>query len=160
MRLKDMNVYQLSTLLFSLEDLFEKDPIMINCNANLNKKTTKEVFNPEMSLSGLQDRQKNITIVAIALMIISVVFCLFVSVPILLIFQFNALTIWLPFIFFSIISSAIYIAAFRAGRASLDEIKFKKQGQPKDFKLNERVYIRWYDFLAGVPIGLLSLTWW
>lgn len=159
MRLREMNIYQLSFVLFDLGSLFEKNEMMKKINKEVNEDISNFVYSPELSKEGLRRRQLTITTVPGALLMIVGSFAFLMLAVYMPIFGDDYIMKYSMVIINTFLGSGAYISFFRAWRASLDEIRFKREGEPKDFKLNTRAYIRWYDFLMGIPFGLFSLTW-
>lgn len=159
MRLRDMNIYQLSYTFFTPSVIFSTDERVRQANEWSLEDTSKEVFDPELSKEGLRTRQLQITSVCVTLLIIAVIIHVFTLFVLQGLFGVNIYTKVFFVIPQYLMGTGIHIALFRGCRASWDEVKFMRSGQPEDFVPSTRVPIRWYDFIAAIPFGLLALLW-
>jgi hypothetical protein len=162
-QVKNMNVYQLAFRFFSFEwsDL-SRDQRNREIQKMLNDRVNERVFRPELSQQGLRKRQLAITYFPGMMTVLSASLIFVAVLPAHFIFGESAnwfIKATLAVMFY-LFGTSTFIALFRAWRASLDEMRFQREGQPDDFILDTRAYIRWYDFLTGIPVGLWSLTWW
>lgn len=160
MKLKDMNFYELAYCFFGPSDLFTKDAEKKKRFNIIIRSISDDVFRPNLTVDGLKIRESTILSVALALGIFSILSLLLLTLPFGLFFGLNFFVKLLFAANFSMFASSIHISIFRAGRAYLDLITFKKKSKTNNFFVNEKAYIRWYDFLAGIPLGILSLIWW
>lgn len=155
MRLKDISIYQLASLSLHFNELFEKDEFLRNFYKDSHENITEEVLNPELSENGLRHRQENITTVTGALGIYAFILMIgSIALGFVLFDEPSPIIIYFSIIPYCMFGTSIHIGLFRANRAFLDEKRFKREGYPKDFKINTKAHIRWYDFFMGIPFGL------
>lgn len=157
MRLREMSIYQVASYFMNIDELFEKDDFLKDFYKESNKSITKEVLNPELSENGLRYRKDNIMAVVGFLAIYGFVVFL-ISAFSRILFPEADIIVFLYIVPYSMIGAAMHIALFRAQRAFLDEKRFKREGKPKDFKINTKAHIRWYDLLMGIPLGIVVVT--
>lgn len=151
MQIKDLNIYHLTFWGINRTALFSKDTERIELTQAINSDITQEVFNPEISFEGLRNRQTLITTVAKRLLLWGVSIFVVIAGP-LMIFSTPWSLVAIPVCIANyLLGAGIYIALIRGCRASVDEIKFKHQGRPTDFKINQRALVRSYDFLIALP---------
>lgn len=160
MRIKELNIYQLGVVFFNLSYLFEKDPYLQKIDQMILDDVTEEVYNPKATKEGVRERQLHITRASAVTGFSGLIFYIVICIPIVIFFGINlpvSIILAIPFYCYGV---SFYLALWRACRAMVDEFKFYIKGKPTDFVFSQNVYIRGYDFLMGIPIGVWSLFWW
>lgn len=153
-----MSIYQLNYWISEPRDFLSKDSEIISLNERINATITEEVFNPSLTLDGLRRRRDVISAVSYSMlfyggiMLVVASFLMLLSVSWLIVNAIYCISHYC-------IGTGVYIALFRAWRASIDEIIFNKHGKSKDFKIDPKANVRGYDFLITLPFALFPLVY-
>jgi hypothetical protein len=154
MRIRDMNVYFLSTAVLAPNVLFSKNPQHHADNERLNNEMYNSVFNPPLTTEGLEQRKIGVNVLVGSLTMIATYLAI-VPLYYLLIFGNSVITSMLFMVPFYLLSTAIYIAFRRSNYAYRDARRFRKEGCPADFQPDERAYVQWKDLLPPIPMSLI-----